>query len=150
MTTMRAAWEWGAQGGRGKGRAAGRAHACHSQFWGPAAGADAVGGPSHGALAVNVRKHLSAALQNAPAVVIPCADQAEVDHYWDLLTADGGEESQCGWLKDKFGISWQVTSKEMEKYLGGPDAAGAARATQAMLEMRKIDLAAMKAAYLAN
>ena len=79
---------------------------------------------------------------------IPCADQAEIDKYWDLLTADCGQESQCGWLKDKFGISWQVTSKEMEKYLGGPDAAGAARATQAMLEMRKIDLAAMKAAYL--
>ena len=79
---------------------------------------------------------------------IPCADQAEIDKYWDLLTADGGQESQCGWLKDKFGISWQVTSKEMEKYLGGSDAAGAARATQAMLEMRKIDLAEMKAAYL--
>ena len=81
---------------------------------------------------------------------IPCKDQAEIDKYWDLLIADGGMESQCGWLKDKFGISWQVTSPEMGQYLGGPDAAGSQRATQAMLEMRKIDLAAMKAAYLAN
>ena len=78
---------------------------------------------------------------------IPCVDQAEIDHYWGILTADGGQESQCGWLKDKFGISWQVTSKEMEQYLGGPDAAGAQRATQAMLQMTKIDLAAMKRAY---
>jgi predicted 3-demethylubiquinone-9 3-methyltransferase (glyoxalase superfamily) len=79
---------------------------------------------------------------------IPCADQAEIDKFWDLLTADGGQESQCGWLKDKFGISWQVTSPEMMNYLGGPDAEGSQRATKAMLEMKKIDLAAMKKAYL--
>jgi predicted 3-demethylubiquinone-9 3-methyltransferase (glyoxalase superfamily) len=79
---------------------------------------------------------------------IPCSDQAEIDKYWELLTADGGQESQCGWLKDKFGISWQVVSPDMGKYLGGPDAAGAQRATQAMLEMKKIDLAAMEKAYL--
>ena len=78
---------------------------------------------------------------------IPCADQAEVDKYWDILTADGGQESQCGWLKDKFGVSWQVTPVEMGAYLGGPDAGGRQRATQAMLEMKKIDLAAMKKAY---
>jgi predicted 3-demethylubiquinone-9 3-methyltransferase (glyoxalase superfamily) len=78
---------------------------------------------------------------------IPCADQAEVDKYWELLIADGGQESQCGWLKDKFGISWQVTPVEMGQYLGGPDAVGRQRATQAMLAMKKIDLAAMKKAY---
>jgi predicted 3-demethylubiquinone-9 3-methyltransferase (glyoxalase superfamily) len=78
---------------------------------------------------------------------IPCKDQAEIDKYWALLTADGGQESQCGWLKDKFGISWQVTSPEMDKYLGGSDSEGAQRATRAMLEMKKIDLATMKAAY---
>ena len=78
---------------------------------------------------------------------IPCKDQGEIDKYWAILTADGGQESQCGWLKDKFGISWQVTSPEMMNYLGGPDAAGSQRATQAMLSMKKIDLAAMKAAY---
>jgi predicted 3-demethylubiquinone-9 3-methyltransferase (glyoxalase superfamily) len=78
---------------------------------------------------------------------IPCADQNEIDKYWQILTADGGQESQCGWLKDKFGISWQVTSPEMMKYLGGSDPEGSQRATQAMLEMKKIDLGAMKNAY---
>lgn len=81
---------------------------------------------------------------------IPCKDQTEIDHYWDLLTKDGGQESQCGWLKDKFGISWQVTSPIMMNYLNGPDAQGAQRATKAMLEMSKIDLAKMEAAYLSN
>ena len=79
---------------------------------------------------------------------IPCQDQAEIDMYWDLLTADGGEESQCGWLKDKFGVSWQVISHEMNLYLGGSDAEGAQRATKAMLGMTKINLAEMKTAYL--
>ena len=79
---------------------------------------------------------------------IPCADQAEIDKYWQLLTADGGSESQCGWLKDKFGISWQVNSPQMMKYLGGPDAQGAQRATQAMLAMKKIILAELEKAYL--
>lgn len=78
---------------------------------------------------------------------IPCADQAEIDKYWEILTADGGAESQCGWLKDKFGISWQVVSPEMNNYLGGSDSAGSQRATQAMLQMKKIDLAVMKKAY---
>jgi predicted 3-demethylubiquinone-9 3-methyltransferase (glyoxalase superfamily) len=81
---------------------------------------------------------------------IPCADQSEIDRYWQILTADGGQESQCGWLKDKFGISWQVVSPEMGKYLGGADAAGAQRATQAMLAMKKIDLGAMEKAYLGS
>jgi predicted 3-demethylubiquinone-9 3-methyltransferase (glyoxalase superfamily) len=81
---------------------------------------------------------------------IPCTDQAEIDHYWDLLTKDGGQESQCGWLKDKFGVSWQVTSPRMMDFLAGPDSEGSARATKAMLEMKKIDLAAMEAAYLAS
>ena len=79
---------------------------------------------------------------------IPCQDQIEIDKYWALLTADGGSESQCGWLKDKFGISWQVTSPEMMKYLGGSDEEGSQRATQAMLGMKKIDLADLEKAYL--
>ncbi len=81
---------------------------------------------------------------------IPCKDQAEIDKYWEILIADGGEESQCGWLKDKFGISWQVTSPEMMNYLGGPDAKGSKRATQAMLGMKKIILADIKQAYEGN
>ena len=79
---------------------------------------------------------------------IPCNSQAEIDKYWELLTADGGEESQCGWLKDKFGVSWQVTSPEMMRYLSGPDPEGSARATQAMLGMTKIDLEMMRRSYL--
>lgn len=79
---------------------------------------------------------------------IPCRDQAEIDSYWALLTADGGEESQCGWLKDKFGVSWQVTSPKMVDYINGPDPLGAKRATEAMLEMTKIDLDQLERAYL--
>jgi predicted 3-demethylubiquinone-9 3-methyltransferase (glyoxalase superfamily) len=81
---------------------------------------------------------------------IPCKDQDEIDLYWHLLTKDGGQESQCGWLKDKFGVSWQVTSPKMMDFLAGPDPEGSARATKAMLEMKKIDLAAMEKAYLAG
>lgn len=81
---------------------------------------------------------------------IPCANQAEIDKYWNLLLADGGVESQCGWLKDKFGVSWQVTSPIMNTYLGGPDPEGAQRATQAMLKMKKIDLSEMARAYSGN
>ena len=78
---------------------------------------------------------------------IPCKDQDEIDKYWELLVKDGGKESQCGWLKDKFGVSWQVTSPAMGQYLGGSDSDGARRATEAMLGMNKIVLAEMKAAY---
>jgi predicted 3-demethylubiquinone-9 3-methyltransferase (glyoxalase superfamily) len=84
----------------------------------------------------------------AVSFVIPCQDQQEVDHYWNLLINDGGQPSQCGWLKDKFGISWQVVPNDLGKYLGGPDAAGRARATQAMLQMQKLDLDVLRAAYL--
>ena len=76
---------------------------------------------------------------------IMCRDQEEADHYWNRLT-EGGEESQCGWLKDKFGVSWQVTPTEMMSLLNDPDAGRAQRATQAMLGMRRIDLAEMRRA----
>lgn len=78
---------------------------------------------------------------------VPCADQDEIDRYWEVLTNDGGQEGQCGWLKDKFGVSWQITSSEMMKYLGGSDADGAQRATQAMLAMKKIVLVDLENAY---
>jgi predicted 3-demethylubiquinone-9 3-methyltransferase (glyoxalase superfamily) len=83
----------------------------------------------------------------AVSFVIPCSDQAEVDHYWDALTADGGQAGKCGWLKDKFGVSWQVVPSAMGDYLGGPDAEGRARATAAMLSMTKLVLAELQAAY---
>ena len=82
----------------------------------------------------------------AISLCINCADQAEVDYYWDKLTADGGEESQCGWLRDKFGLSWQVTPEGFEKVMNDPDPARAQRAMKAMYGMKKLDLAALRAA----
>ena len=78
---------------------------------------------------------------------IDCADQAEVDRYWDALIADGGEPSQCGWLKDRFGVSWQVVPRQLAELLGGPDPEGAARAMEALLQMTKLDVARLQEAY---
>lgn len=77
---------------------------------------------------------------------IPCADQAEVDHYWNALTDGGGKESQCGWLTDRFGLSWQVVPTRLTELVGDPDPERAQRATQAMLTMAKIDIAAIERA----
>jgi len=82
----------------------------------------------------------------AVSLLINCADQDEIDYYWDKLTADGGQESQCGWLKDKFGLSWQVCPTGWEKTLNDPDPERARRAMEAMLGMQKIDIAAIEAA----
>ena len=76
---------------------------------------------------------------------IDCRDQDEGDRYWDALT-DGGEEGQCGWLKDRFGLSWQVVPQGMDAIFADPDQARAQRAMQAMFGMRKLDLAALQAA----
>ncbi len=76
---------------------------------------------------------------------VPCDTQEEVDEYWAKLT-DGGEESVCGWLKDRFGVSWQVFPKRLIELLSDSDPAKAARANQAMMGMRKIDLAAIEEA----
>jgi predicted 3-demethylubiquinone-9 3-methyltransferase (glyoxalase superfamily) len=77
--------------------------------------------------------------------MVHCASQDEVDGYWEQLT-DGGEEGQCGWLKDRFGVSWQIVPDGMFQYLGDPDPERAQRAMQAMLGMRKLDLAVFQAA----
>lgn len=82
----------------------------------------------------------------AISFAVECEDQTEVDHYWDALS-EGGEEVQCGWLKDRFGISWQVVPSAVFETVGGPDPEGAARATRAMLGMKKLDVAALRAAY---
>lgn len=76
---------------------------------------------------------------------VVCEDQDEVDYFWERLT-QGGEESQCGWLKDRFGLSWQVIPKGMEEVFADPDPERARRAMQAMLRMRKIDVDALRRA----
>ena len=83
----------------------------------------------------------------AISLEVLCEDQAEADHYWDALVADGGNHSMCGWLKDRFGLSWQVVPREATELLVGPDPAGAARAMEAMLQMQRLDVAALRAAY---
>ena len=75
--------------------------------------------------------------------VIHCKDQKEVDYYWDRLTADGGEESMCGWLKDKYGLSWQVTPDVLLELMRGPKVA---KVMEAFMKMRKFDIAALKKA----
>ncbi|HRI97451.1 MAG TPA: VOC family protein [Nocardioides sp.] len=77
---------------------------------------------------------------------VTCADQAEVDHYWESLTADGGEPSVCGWLKDRFGLSWQIVPRRLYELMEDPDPARATAATEAMLQMRKIVVAELEAA----
>jgi predicted 3-demethylubiquinone-9 3-methyltransferase (glyoxalase superfamily) len=82
----------------------------------------------------------------AISFVINCQTQEEVDHYWNKLTAGGGQESQCGWLKDKYGLSWQVTPTILGELLADKDHKKAQRVMQAMLQMKKIDIAALKRA----
>ena len=83
----------------------------------------------------------------ATSFVVNCADQDEVDYYWDRLTADGGEESMCGWLKDKFGVSWQVVPRRFNELVSDEDQEKAGRVMQAMLKMKKLDIAALEKAY---
>lgn len=82
----------------------------------------------------------------AISLLINCADQAEVDYYWDAMLAGGGEESMCGWLKDRYGLSWQVVPEGMAEVMADPDPSRAERAMRAMLTMRKLDVAALRAA----
>ncbi len=94
-------------------------------------------------LALNGRREQG--FTDACSFVVTCETQADIDHYWDALTR-GGEESQCGWLKDRYGVSWQIVPRAMGALLGGPDPAAAGRAMQAMLGMRKLDIAALERA----
>lgn len=87
---------------------------------------------------------------DAISLSVDCADQAEVDHYWDALIAGGGRPVQCGWLKDKYGLSWQIVPRRLTELLSNPDPAKAKRVMQAMLKMVKLDVAALEAAAAAE
>jgi len=78
--------------------------------------------------------------------VVNCENQNEIDEYWSKLTADGGQESMCGWLKDKFGFSWQIVPTELGKLMSAKDPQTASRVMEALLKMRKLDIAKLKAA----
>lgn len=83
----------------------------------------------------------------ATSFVIECADQAEVDHFWNGFVDNGGAESQCGWCRDKFGLSWQVVPVQLYQTVAGPDLEAAGRATAAMMKMKKLIVADLEAAY---
>ncbi len=83
----------------------------------------------------------------AISLFVNCETQAEVDELWRRLTADGGEESQCGWLKDKFGLSWQIIPTALGELMGDPDPVKAKHVMEAMLKMSKIDIALLRQAY---
>jgi predicted 3-demethylubiquinone-9 3-methyltransferase (glyoxalase superfamily) len=82
---------------------------------------------------------------DAISLSVDCADQAEVDRYWAALTADGGKPVRCGWLKDKYGLSWQIVPRRLTELLSDPDPAKAKRVMEAMLKMVKLDVAAIEA-----
>lgn len=80
------------------------------------------------------------------SIEIVCSDQAEVDRYWEAITSNGGQESNCGWCKDRFGLSWQIVPQRLYELMADPDRERSARAMNAMLGMHKIDVAALEAA----
>jgi predicted 3-demethylubiquinone-9 3-methyltransferase (glyoxalase superfamily) len=83
----------------------------------------------------------------AVSFVVNCETQEEIDYYWEKLTADGGEEVQCGWLTDKFGLSWQVVPAKIREWMEDKDPARSQRVMHAVMEMKKLDMAAMQRAY---
>jgi predicted 3-demethylubiquinone-9 3-methyltransferase (glyoxalase superfamily) len=93
--------------------------------------------------ALNGGKHF--ALTEAASLVALCEDQCEIDRLWDALTANGGRESQCGWLKDRFGLSWQIIPEGIDRMMSDP--VKGARVFEAIMPMKKIDLAKLQAAY---
>jgi len=96
-------------------------------------------------MALNAGPHHK--FNEAISMYVDCQDQAAVDYFWNQLTADGGEESMCGWLKDKYGLSWQIVPKQLGELMGDPDPAKAQRVTDAMLKMQKISVADLQKAY---
>ena len=96
-------------------------------------------------IALNGGPHFK--FNEAMSLFVTCENQAEVDEYWSKLTADGGQEAPCGWLKDKFGLSWQIVPKQMMGLLGHKDKEKAGRAMNAMMKMKKIELQKIQDAF---
>lgn len=82
----------------------------------------------------------------AASIIVDCDDQEQVDTYWDRLSADGGEPGPCGWVKDRFGLSWQIVPKRLGELMSQPDRAAAGRVFEAMMQMGKLDIAGLEAA----
>ena len=101
--------------------------------------------PARGARLAHAPAQVVFKFDEAVSFAIECETQDEIDYYWGKLL-EGGEESQCGWLKDRFGLSWQVVPTGMEELFADPDKGRAERAMKAMLEMKKIDIAALRRA----
>jgi predicted 3-demethylubiquinone-9 3-methyltransferase (glyoxalase superfamily) len=99
----------------------------------------------HGQRFVGINGGPQFKFDEAVSFQISCADQDEIDYYWERLV-DGGEESRCGWLRDRYGLSWQVTPNELDELFSGADPARAERAMKAMFGMRKLDIAALREA----
>jgi predicted 3-demethylubiquinone-9 3-methyltransferase (glyoxalase superfamily) len=95
-------------------------------------------------VALNGGSHFT--FSDGVSILVQCETQEEVDRYWEKLS-EGGQKIQCGWLKDKFGLSWQVAPRILGKYLSDPDRVRAQRVMAAMMEMKKIDIAGLKRAY---
>jgi predicted 3-demethylubiquinone-9 3-methyltransferase (glyoxalase superfamily) len=96
-------------------------------------------------MALNGGPHFT--FTEAISLYVSCETQEEVDYFWDALLKDGGKESQCGWLKDKFGLSWQIVPSVLEKLLSGPDTVKSGKVMQAMLKMIKLDIDGLYRAY---
>ncbi|MEO5906612.1 MAG: VOC family protein [Saprospiraceae bacterium] len=96
-------------------------------------------------MALNAGPHFK--FNEAVSFYVSCENQEEVDYYWNKLTAEGGAESQCGWLKDKFGLSWQIIPTALGELIGDPDREKGGRVMQAMLGMKKIDISELQEAY---
>jgi predicted 3-demethylubiquinone-9 3-methyltransferase (glyoxalase superfamily) len=97
-------------------------------------------------MAIDAGEHPSFTFTDGISLFIVCEDQAEVDYYWDALLANGGETQACGWLKDQFGLRWQVIPKRLMELMSDPDTEKSGRVMQAMMSMIKINVAELEAA----
>lgn len=96
-------------------------------------------------IALNAGPHFR--FNEAISLFVDCEDQDEVDRLWEALTAEGGEESQCGWLKDRYGLSWQIIPRRLDELMQDEDSTKASAVVQAMLKMKKIDVSELEKAY---